>query len=190
MEIRQSATTRETLHRLIDVLPEQGLASAKQAIEQLVDPFRLTLANASGDDEPKSEDERAAVAQAFEDVAHGRVRTWEAVRNEVRSREDVDPNLTARVTTNEPPGRTDSIERGQLHSLVASLPDTQLAEAKRYLTGLNTLDNPALRTALLAPIDDEPLTDEEIAAVGEAERELARGEYVTLDDVRRELGLA
>ena len=80
--------------------------------------------------------------------------------------------------------------RPELHALVDMLPDTELAEAKRYLTGLNTLDNPALRAALLAPIDDEPLTKEELAAVEEAKREMARGEYVTMDDVKRELGLA
>ncbi len=53
-----------------------------------------------------------------------------------------------------------------------------------------TVDNPPLRAALLAPQDDEPLTEEEIAAVEEAKEELARGEYVTLDAVKRQLGLA
>ncbi len=82
------------------------------------------------------------------------------------------------------------VTRPGLHALIDTLPDTELTEAKRYLTGLNTLDDPPLRAALLAPIDDELLTEEEIAAVEEAKAELARGEYVTMDDVKRELGLA
>jgi len=87
---------------------------------------------------------------------------------------------------------TDSlpVTRSQLHALVDTLPDTELTEAKRYLTGLSTVDDPPLRAALLAPIDDEPLTEEEIAAVEEAKEELARGEYLTMDAVKRELGLA
>ena len=83
-----------------------------------------------------------------------------------------------------------SVTRPELHALVDTLPDTELTEAKRYLTGLSTFDDPPLRNALLAPIDDEPLTEEEIAAVEEAKREMERGEHVTMDDMKRELGLA
>lgn len=81
------------------------------------------------------------------------------------------------------------VMRPQLHALIDTLPGTELTEAKRYLTGLNTFDDPPLRAALLAPIDDEPLTEEEVAAVEEAKQELARGEYVSMDEVKRELGL-
>jgi len=52
----------------------------------------------------------------------------------------------------------------KLHALVDALPTEQWSEAERYLTGLNT-DDALLRYFLLAPLDDEPLTDEEIAAV-------------------------
>jgi hypothetical protein len=42
-----------------------------------------------------------------------------------------------------------------------------------------------------APLDDEPETEEERAAVAEAKRELAAGEpTVRLEQVKRELGLA
>ena len=44
-----------------------------------------------------------------------------------------------------------------LHALVDQLPPEMWDEAKRYLTGLNTED-PLLRYFLLAPLDDEPLT--------------------------------
>ncbi len=71
------------MHRLIDALPEQDLLPAKEAIERLADPFLLALANAPGDDEPESEEERGAVAEALEDIALGRVRPWEDVRREL-----------------------------------------------------------------------------------------------------------
>lgn len=79
------ATTKHELHRLIDVLPEDGLDDARQALEQLVDPFMLALVAAPFDDEPETEEERAAVAEAYEDVAHGRVRPWEDIRRELAS---------------------------------------------------------------------------------------------------------
>lgn len=77
--------------------------------------------------------------------------------------------------------------RADLHTLVDALPDTELPEAQRLLMGLNTTD-PALRTALLAPIDDEPLTDEDIAAIEEAKQQLARGEYVSDEELGALLG--
>ena len=78
-------TTKEALHRLIDAIPEQELDKARQALEPLADPFLFALANAPIDDEPETEEERAAVAEAREDVAHGRVRPWEDVRRELAS---------------------------------------------------------------------------------------------------------
>ena len=71
--------------------------------------------------------------------------------------------------------------------LAWSLPDAELAEAARLLSGLSTSD-PVLRSLLLAPVDDEPLTDEDIAAIEEARAGMARGEWVANEDVRRELG--
>jgi hypothetical protein len=76
-------TTKEALHRLIDAIPEWELDKARQALEPLADPFLLALANAPIDDEPETEEERAAVAEAREDVAQGRVRPWEDVRREL-----------------------------------------------------------------------------------------------------------
>jgi len=41
----------------------------------------------------------------------------------------------------------------------------------------------------LAAEEDEPLTDEERARVEAGEAEIRRGDYVTLEDVKRRLGL-
>lgn len=85
METGKGVITRENLHRLVDALPDQNLLAAKEAIEPLADPFLAALANAPIDDEPESDEERAAVADAMEDLAHGRARPWEAVRGELAS---------------------------------------------------------------------------------------------------------
>ena len=85
MNTRESGTTKETLHRLVDALPDANLLTAREAIEPLADPFLLALMDAAIDDEAESAEERAAVAEALEDLAHGRTRPWEDVRRELAS---------------------------------------------------------------------------------------------------------
>ena len=46
-----------------------------------------------------------------------------------------------------------------------------------------SMTDPALRAALRAPFDDEPLTGSEIAAIERSKRQIARGEYVADDDL-------
>ena len=78
--------------------------------------------------------------------------------------------------------------RDELHAIVDQLPDDGLAEARRLLMPLAAPD-PALRAARLAPIDDEPLTDEDREAIAVAEAGYRRGEWVSNEEMKRKLGL-
>ncbi|HLH27097.1 MAG TPA: hypothetical protein VK066_31645 [Chloroflexota bacterium] len=78
------------------------------------------------------------------------------------------------------------IARDDVHQLLDELPDDILPEVARYLAALR--DDPLARLLLTAPIDDEPETDEERAAVREAREEAARVGYVADEDLDRELG--
>jgi hypothetical protein len=78
--------------------------------------------------------------------------------------------------------------RATLHSLVDSLPEEDLATAGRLLAGLAATADPVHRALLLAPPDDEPDTDED-GGLAEARREVARGEGISTEELRRELGL-
>ncbi len=72
--------------------------------------------------------------------------------------------------------------RKELHALVDELPEAELPEAKRFLESLRD----PLRAVLdAAPIDDEPTTDEDLAAIQEGLAEKARGEVVPHDEVKR-----
>lgn len=77
------AVTRSDLHRLLDAVPDKTLDAARRALEPLTDPFLLALADAPVDDEPETDEERAAVAEARDDIAKGRVRDWDEVRREL-----------------------------------------------------------------------------------------------------------
>ena len=73
--------------------------------------------------------------------------------------------------------------KDDLHHLVDELDEDSAREALAYL---QTLAMPAfLRDA---PLDDEPESDEERAAVAEAEADFAAGRIVSHSEVRREFG--
>ncbi|HZR99123.1 MAG TPA: hypothetical protein VFE37_10475 [Chloroflexota bacterium] len=73
-----------------------------------------------------------------------------------------------------------------LHRVIDTLPDSELEAAARLLAGLG-IDDPVLRAVLAAPIDDEPETPEEAAAVQQARDDLAAGRVVSHEEARRRL---
>lgn len=79
----------------------------------------------------------------------------------------------------------------RIHRLVDALPEEELKTAERMLEGLAALalSDPVARALALAPEDDEPVTEEEAAAIEEGERDVAEGRVVTADEVRARLGL-
>jgi hypothetical protein len=76
--------------------------------------------------------------------------------------------------------------REALHRLVDSLPASQLDDARKLL---EPLADPVLTALENAPYDEEPETEEERAAVAEGRAALDAGDFVTMDELRRELGL-
>ena len=78
--------------------------------------------------------------------------------------------------------------RGVLHRLVDELPGIELHTARRYLEYLRNVGNdPVYRAFMEAPLDDEPLTPEDIEAIREGEAEIARGDTVAWEDVEARL---
>lgn len=78
--------TRDSLHRLIDALPESELAAAERFLRYLratTDPVLRGLLDAPLDDEPETEEERQAVQEARDELVQGMVRMREEVRREL-----------------------------------------------------------------------------------------------------------
>jgi hypothetical protein len=77
-----------------------------------------------------------------------------------------------------------------LYRLVDSLPTREVPAARRYLEYLRDMgSDPFLRALASAPVDDEAETPEEAAAVQEGRDAIARGDVVSDEELRRELGL-
>lgn len=75
--------------------------------------------------------------------------------------------------------------RQALHTLVDELPEPELPAAKRFLEYLRQAADP-LRLALdSAPLDDEPLTEEDLAAIREGFADRAQGETASHEEVKR-----
>jgi len=68
--------TRDAIRQLVDDLDERDLQTAERLLRALrdtadADPVLRALANASFDDEPETEEERAAVAEARQELLEG-----------------------------------------------------------------------------------------------------------------------
>jgi hypothetical protein len=72
----------------------------------------------------------------------------------------------------------------QLRERIEALTEGEAAEALRLL---DRRADPVMRFLDDAPADDEPTTAEEEALVQEARDEIARGETISLDELRAEL---
>ncbi|WP_217913524.1 hypothetical protein [Miltoncostaea marina] len=76
-------TARQRLHQLVDQLPEPEAARVLRAVEHWRDdPVALALASAPFDDEPETDEERAAVEHARDEVRRGDVLSAEEVWGE------------------------------------------------------------------------------------------------------------
>ena len=77
----------------------------------------------------------------------------------------------------------------ELHGLIDELAERDLYTAKHFLAYLRNIRDPMMQKLVETPYDDEPLTEEDIAALDEAYEAIARGEVYTDEEVRRQLGL-
>ena len=84
---------------------------------------------------------------------------------------------------------TSKATKKDLKGIVDQLPESELQTARRFLEYLRDTCDPVLQAFLKAPEDDVPETEEERAAVPEAYEALARGDVVSDEELKRELGL-
>jgi len=77
-------------------------------------------------------------------------------------------------------------QRQQAHSLLDGLPEEKLVTVRNLL---ELLVEPLSRSLATAPVEDEELTPETIAALDRASDSLDRGEGVSHEEILREFGL-
>jgi hypothetical protein len=77
-------------------------------------------------------------------------------------------------------------QREQAHSILDGLPAEKLLAVRNLL---EVLVEPLPRSLANAPVEDEELTPETMAALNRASDSIDRGEFVTHEEVLREFGL-
>jgi hypothetical protein len=77
----------------------------------------------------------------------------------------------------------------RLYRLVDQIPEDEVHAAERYLEYLAEHGDPFIRALIMAPDEDEPLSDEDRQALEEGRRALAEGDVVTDEELRAELGI-
>jgi hypothetical protein len=68
-------TARDDLHTMLDSIHEDRLAAAREALAALADPVLVALLSAPEDDEPLTDEDLQALAEAREDREQGRTIT-------------------------------------------------------------------------------------------------------------------
>ena len=79
--------------------------------------------------------------------------------------------------------------RQELKDLIDCAPDDELIVVKRYVQYIVDRQDPVLKSLLDAPVDDEPLTESDIAALQEAREDIAAGRIISAKELYRELGI-
>lgn len=79
--------------------------------------------------------------------------------------------------------------KDRLHALVDQLPESEQHVAERFLEYLRASSSPLARALRNAPLDDEPLSEDERKALDEAWEDIRAGRIVSHQEMRRQLGL-
>ncbi len=81
-----------------------------------------------------------------------------------------------------------SVAKKRIHELVERLPETDEPVVLRYLEFLAEGSKARIARSLAnAPIDDEPLTQEDWEAIRKGEENISHGHVISVEDALREL---
>ena len=79
-------------------------------------------------------------------------------------------------------------QRDDIIEMIRRLPDAKLPQVRRALRRIETEElDPMIAAFETAPLDDEPVTPEDIAAIEEGVADIAQGDVYSLEALRKEL---
>ena len=81
------------------------------------------------------------------------------------------------------------VSRQEIKDLIDGLPDLELHAVKRFIQYIRDMNDPVFRILAEAPWDDEPVTDEDLEAIEESNRDIAAGRVISHQDLKAVLGI-
>ena len=79
--------------------------------------------------------------------------------------------------------------RQELKDLIDCVPTDELIAVKRYIQYIIDMQDPLLKKLADAPVDDEPLTNSDLAALKEAWEDVVAGNLISNDELKERLGI-
>ena len=81
-----------------------------------------------------------------------------------------------------------TVSREELKSLIDDLSDNELDAVRRYIQSLHPSDDSVASLLEDVPVDDEPVTDDDLSAIAESDTDIAAGRIISMEELRREYG--
>ena len=79
------------------------------------------------------------------------------------------------------------VSREEVKSLIDDLSDNELDAVRQYIQSLHPSD-PVASALADVPVDNEPVTGDDLSAIEESDADIASGRVVSMEQLRRELG--
>lgn len=81
------------------------------------------------------------------------------------------------------------ITREEVKDLIDCVPTDELLVVKRYIQYIIDMQDPLLKTLADAPVDDEPLDNSDLVALKEAWEDVAAGNLISNETLKKRLGI-
>ena len=79
--------------------------------------------------------------------------------------------------------------REEVKDLIDCVPTDELLVVKRYVQYIVDIQDPVFKSLLDAPVDDEPVTESDKAALRESREDIAAGRLIPAKELYKELGI-
>lgn len=80
------------------------------------------------------------------------------------------------------------VSREEVKSLIDDLSDNELDAVRQYIQSLHPSDDPVASALADVPVDNEPVTGDDLSAIEESDADIASGRVVSMEQLRREFG--
>ena len=77
------------------------------------------------------------------------------------------------------------VSRQELKSLIDDLSDYELDAVRQYIQSLHPSDDRVASALADVPVDDEPVTDDDLSAIEESDADIAAGRVVSMEQIGR-----
>lgn len=80
------------------------------------------------------------------------------------------------------------VSREEVKSLIDDLSDNELDAVRQYIHSLHPSDDPVASALADVPVDNEPVTGDDLSAIEESDADIDAGRVISMEQLKREYG--